>query len=323
MIKILFTLIFTEMALILIFVFKTPLRKAVIMGLDRVKRGQAPLVVKVVGSTIFVVMLSTLYTDQVLAARHLLEALLMVMSSNSHPTYLDEESRFKLEIKAIDLSSKAGSRASSFVVKLELDVLPCSHCCIIALRRVVYLGLVVFRVYHLPNGCIFVEFFETFFREGFVYMILRRLEFLVMISESKRIFVVRSLTCAFYTVFYTKLLPVEKGYGISVVELICHFLSILLVSRTNDRQTSPLHQRTSGVRTTFEGSNYLISSQELEKRRRRSNAESNAEADTIALKKQSEGFLLEYDRLLEDNQNLRAQLQSDQRFSNSGSKKAT
>ena len=66
------------------------------MGLDRVKRGQAPLVVKAVGSTIFVVMLSTLYsaikirksssnedggevspTDQILAARHLLEASLM------------------------------------------------------------------------------------------------------------------------------------------------------------------------------------------------------------------------------------------------------
>lgn len=51
---------------------------------------------------------------------------------------------------------------------------------------------------------------------------------------------------------------------------------------------------------------------------------SNAEANAIALKKQSEGFLLEYDRLLEDNQNLRAQLQSlDQRFSHSGGKKVT
>jgi hypothetical protein len=38
------------MALTLIFVFKTPLRKVVIMGLDQVKRGQAPIVVKAVGS---------------------------------------------------------------------------------------------------------------------------------------------------------------------------------------------------------------------------------------------------------------------------------
>ena len=35
-----------------------------------------------------------------------------------------------------------------------------------------------------------------------------------------------------------------------------------------------------------------------------------AEAEAEALRKQSEGFLLEYDRLLEDNQNLRNQLES-------------
>lgn len=49
----------------------------------------------------------------------------------------------------------------------------------------------------------------------------------------------------------------------------------------------------------------------------------NAEANSVALKKQSEGFLLEYDRLLEDNQNLRNQLQSlDRRVSRSDSKKS-
>lgn len=42
---------------------------------------------------------------------------------------------------------------------------------------------------------------------------------------------------------------------------------------------------------------------------------SDAEANATALKKQSEDFLLEYDRLLEDNQNLRAQLQSSDRRS--------
>lgn len=47
-----------------------------------------------------------------------------------------------------------------------------------------------------------------------------------------------------------------------------------------------------------------------------------AEASVSALRKQSEGFLLEYDRLLEENQNLRNQLQSvDRRFSHSVSKK--
>lgn len=49
----------------------------------------------------------------------------------------------------------------------------------------------------------------------------------------------------------------------------------------------------------------------------------SAEANALALKKQSEGFLLEYDRLLEENQNLRAQLQSlDRRLSHSDSKKS-
>lgn len=47
-----------------------------------------------------------------------------------------------------------------------------------------------------------------------------------------------------------------------------------------------------------------------------------AEANATALRKQSEGFLLEYDRLLEDNQNLRNQLQSlDLSLSHSDSKK--
>ena len=35
-----------------------------------------------------------------------------------------------------------------------------------------------------------------------------------------------------------------------------------------------------------------------------------AEAEAEALRKQSEGLLMEYDRLLEDNQNLRSQLES-------------
>lgn len=47
-----------------------------------------------------------------------------------------------------------------------------------------------------------------------------------------------------------------------------------------------------------------------------------AEANTAALRKQSEGFLIEYDRLSEDNQNLRNQLSSiDLNLSHSNSKK--
>lgn len=82
------------MALIVAFVFKTPLRKLVIMGLDRVKRGRGPVVLKTVSGTVFVVMVAMTYnvvaiqkrwiqdgevnpTDQVLFTRHLLEASLM------------------------------------------------------------------------------------------------------------------------------------------------------------------------------------------------------------------------------------------------------
>lgn len=57
------------MGLILIFVFKTPLRKLVIMTLDRVKRGQGPLVVKSVAATVFVMMVYTIYTVQDLRSR--------------------------------------------------------------------------------------------------------------------------------------------------------------------------------------------------------------------------------------------------------------
>ncbi|CAI0550803.1 unnamed protein product [Linum tenue] len=82
------------MALILTLLFKTPLRKLVIMALDRLKRGRGPVMVKTVAGTIFIVLLSSLYsmvkiqnrsieagapnpTDQVLMSRHLLEASLM------------------------------------------------------------------------------------------------------------------------------------------------------------------------------------------------------------------------------------------------------
>lgn len=58
---------------------------------------------------------------------------------------------------------------------------------------------------------------------------------------------------------------------------------------------------------------------ELEAKTKEANT---AETNNVALKKQSEGFLMEYDRLLEDNQNLRSQLQSvDQKSSRSVSKK--
>ncbi|TXG46962.1 hypothetical protein EZV62_026256 [Acer yangbiense] len=82
------------MVLIMVLLFKTPLRKLVIMGIDRVKGGRGPVVVKTVAGTMSVVLGSSVYsvlniqkrwideglvnpTDQVLMAKHLLEATLM------------------------------------------------------------------------------------------------------------------------------------------------------------------------------------------------------------------------------------------------------
>lgn len=54
-------------------------------------------------------------------------------------------------------------------------------------------------------------------------------------------------------------------------------------------------------------SNFQNLRKELEGKKKEKSA---AEASIVALKKQSEGFLLEYGRLLEENQILRSQLQS-------------
>ncbi|ESW04524.1 hypothetical protein PHAVU_011G102200 [Phaseolus vulgaris] len=94
MLQLLYTAIFSEMLLILTLVFKTSLRKLVIISLDRVKRGRGPIVVSTVGATLVVVLSSSLYsmtkiqqrtleagilnpTDQVLMSKHMLEASLM------------------------------------------------------------------------------------------------------------------------------------------------------------------------------------------------------------------------------------------------------
>ncbi|PON91936.1 B-cell receptor-associated protein [Trema orientale] len=98
MIQLLFMLVVGEMALILTLMFKTPLRKLMILGLDQLKQGRRPLVVKSVGGTMLVVFISTLYvvmdiqkrssdtgvvnpTDEVLKAQRLLEASLIGIKS--------------------------------------------------------------------------------------------------------------------------------------------------------------------------------------------------------------------------------------------------
>lgn len=94
MIQPLYVAIFSEMGVILTLIFRNPLRKFVIMGLDRVKRGRGPVVVKTVAGTILVLLLSNVYsignmqnrkmeagalnpTEEVLMAMQLLEASLL------------------------------------------------------------------------------------------------------------------------------------------------------------------------------------------------------------------------------------------------------
>ncbi|KAL7130322.1 hypothetical protein ABFS83_13G125900 [Erythranthe nasuta] len=236
MIQLLFALIFTEMALIVVFVFKTPVRKLVIMGLDRVKRGRGPIVVKTVAGTVFVVMMATVYnvvkiqrrwiqdvevnpTDQVLLAKHLLEASLMGFS--------------------------------------------------------LFLALMIDRLHH-------------YIRE----LRIRRKN-MEAVKKQNRIFEDGKP-------LEIKLLEEEKNS--------LHGRVKQLEAQLEDK-TTLLHDRINQLGTQLE-----------EKTKEASSSETNA----IALKKQSEGFLLEYDRLLEENQHLRSQLQTlDRKLSYSDSKKVT
>lgn len=98
MIQLLFTVLAAEAAVAATLLFKTPLRKLAVLGLDRLKRGRrAPVAVKTVAGVFLALLASTLYsmaeisgrasdpdsgggltpTDQVLFSRHLLEASLM------------------------------------------------------------------------------------------------------------------------------------------------------------------------------------------------------------------------------------------------------
>ncbi|KAK4343543.1 hypothetical protein RND71_036637 [Anisodus tanguticus] len=94
-VQLLFMVVFLEMTLILLFLFRTPLRKLIIMALDRVKRGRGPLIVKSVAASVLVIMIYTVYsikelqsrptdsvnpTDQVLLAHQILQAALMGFS---------------------------------------------------------------------------------------------------------------------------------------------------------------------------------------------------------------------------------------------------
>lgn len=207
--------------MIMVLLFKTPLRKLVIMGLDRVKRGRGPIMVKTVAATVLVVLISSVYsmmkirkrgidddvvnpTDQVLMAKHLLETSLMGFT--------------------------------------------------------LFLALMIDRLHH-------------YIRE----LRLRR-KSMEAIKKQNRGF--------------------EDGKTGGSAEI-----------KAMEEEMAALGAKLKQLES------------EIETKTKEAKA---AETNAVALRKQSEGFLLEYDRLLEENQNLRNQLQSlDRRLSHSGSKKNT
>jgi B-cell receptor-associated protein 31 len=105
MIQLLFTLLAAEGAVAAVLLFKTPLRRLAVLALDHLKRGRGPVMVRTIAATVLVVLASSLHsmakirghaegeldgsgvvgltpTDQVLLARHLLEASLMGMHAS-------------------------------------------------------------------------------------------------------------------------------------------------------------------------------------------------------------------------------------------------
>nr|AFK46642.1 unknown [Medicago truncatula] len=220
MIHLLFTLIFSEATMIALPLFKTPLRKLVIMALDRLKRGRGPVMVKTVAGTVLVVLSSSVYsmmkiqqrgiedgasvnpTDQVLMAKHLLEATLM--------------------------------------------------------GAILFLALMIDRLHH-------------YIRE----LRIRR-KSMEAVKKQMR--------------------GAEDAKAGTSDE-----------TKTMEQEAAKLRAEVGRLESELQSKDKEVGA---------------AEAGVSALRKQSEGFLLEYDRLLEENQNLRNQLQSvDRRFSHSVSKK--
>ena len=100
MIQLLFTVLVAEAAATAGLLFNTPLRKLLILGLDRLKRGRSTVMVKTLAATAVLVLASSIYsmaeirlrfaelgaptpTDQILMSRHLLEASLLGMGIHS------------------------------------------------------------------------------------------------------------------------------------------------------------------------------------------------------------------------------------------------
>ncbi|RLN09321.1 B-cell receptor-associated protein 31 [Panicum miliaceum] len=125
MIQLLFLVLVAEASVVAALLFKTPLRKLAVLGIDRLKRGRrAPVAVKTVAGVVLALLASTLYsmaevsgretdpysgggltpTDQVLFSRHLLEASLMVIDRLHQ--YIRDLRAFKKNLEAVSKHNK-------------------------------------------------------------------------------------------------------------------------------------------------------------------------------------------------------------------------
>lgn len=209
------------MAVILLLLFRTPLRKLVIMGLDRMKRGRGPVVITTVGGTILV---------------------LLVTSISSIVTFQQRE----IEPGTVNPTDQVLFTRSLLDTSL--------------MGFILFLGLMMDRLHHY----------------------IRELRLLRKTMEA-----VKKQSRSF-----------DDAKNGSAEEL-----------KAVEEEIATLKSRIKVLESECAAKTDEIKA-----------AESNSEA----LKKQSEGLLLEYDRLLEDNQNLRSQLQDiGQGLVNSDGKKNT
>ncbi|TQD78579.1 hypothetical protein C1H46_035817 [Malus baccata] len=220
MIQLLFVVILSEMVLILAFLFRTPFRKLVILGLDQIKRGRGPVVVKTVAATVFVVLMTNVY------------------------------SIVKIRGSRIDKAAVLSPTDQVLMIKHLLDatLMGCS----------LFLALMIDRLHH-------------YIRE----LRIRRKGMEALKKQNR---------------------GSEDGKSSSLDKM-----------KVLENEMATLHTRLKQLESEIETKTKDVHT---------------AESSVLALRKQSEGFLLEYDRLLEENQNLKNRLQSvDWKMSRSSSKK--
>ncbi|KAG8490179.1 hypothetical protein CXB51_015492 [Gossypium anomalum] len=244
------------MAVIMVLSFKTPFRKLVIMGLDRLKRGRGPVVVKTVAGTVFVVMVSSVYSMMEIQKRWVGDDGPVSSTDQALCPSLLTPRGFQWESEI-----KSG-------IKAEHNTY---HC---------------WRLGWLPDELQFEDFSQ---RRATIFLAL-------MIDRLHHY--IRELRIRRKTMDAVK----KQGQG------------------SDDKKPDGFDKVKSleeEVMTLREKLKQLES--DIEAKTKQINA---AEVNTVALRKQSEGLLLEYDRLLEENESLRVQLQSlDRKLSRSDSKK--